>query len=280
MKTITFTNSNNALQYLADLTGKRVRISSFQNISDLKRYLKEKHLDVADYAYELLKWEGAPHLLKKANSSLDEWKKAIDDGDWDAIYEISDKIFDNMSERDRDEFADYLSYFHSADAPSWAHMDVQGYILPSNEWLIHFSNNAEDIKYSGFQKGMDDLRRLGLTTHFTDEAKKFGGYNFAFIADSKDAALAAKNGKYGNEAVMFKGTGIQVYHFGDNEYQVIFYGKDINTDNMILLKRDDEDWIVVGGRRGELFRGDFQEVESWVEKNYQQYRKPLKVAKN
>ena len=38
-------------------------------------------------------------------------------------------------------------------------------LLPRTTWLVHFSDNAEDIVQEGFKYGEDDYSDLALTTH-------------------------------------------------------------------------------------------------------------------
>ena len=43
--------------------------------------------------------------------------------------------------------------------------------------------------------------------------------------------------KYGKDAVIFKGTGVEVYHIGDEENQIIFWGSDVDKDSIFYLNR-------------------------------------------
>jgi hypothetical protein len=151
-------------------------------------------------------------------------------------------------------------------------------MLKPSTWLIHFSDDASDISWKGFKYGSDDMTKLGLTTYLSKDAKQYGGYNFAFVADSRDAKNAAGHrsgrGKYGKEAVMFQAAGVQAYHYGDEENQVIFYGKSINPNKVVYLSKADDDWCVNGNRtnRSCLYTGPFEDTIDWVINNHEQYR--------
>jgi len=276
---------------IAKITGKRdydydefhrsffasIRNADFQDLSSLKRYLKDKPFHIYDHAHEFDSYSNKDEMMEKAGVSEESWDKAMDESDWDELEELSDKISKSMDDKDKEDFLYHLHNVSSEEAPSWAHMDFEEMVLPSGSWLVHFSDNADEIKAEGFTYGIDQMDKLGLTTYFGKESKKYGGYNFAFLADSRDASHAAKAGKYGKEAVLFKASGLKVYHYGDQETQIIFYGKDINPDNIVLIRKDGDMWQVQGGERGYLFESEnFNDVVNWVEKNHSQYAKALR----
>jgi hypothetical protein len=254
-------------------------IAEFKDISALKRYLKEKPLHIYDYIHDFNSFSKKEKLLEKANIDEDVWDNAIEEYDFDELEKLSDEILKVMSDKDKEDFIYHLHKRNSEEAPSWSHMDFESYILPSNEWLVHFSDNADNIKSSGFVYGVDQMDKLGLTTYLGKIEKEFGGYNFAFIADSKYALHAAKIGRYGKHAVMFRAPGVKVYHYGDQEDQIIFYGKDVNPKDIVLILNQYGEWQVQGGHRGYIFKSEnFEDVVNWVEKNYAQYRKQIKNA--
>jgi len=157
-------------------------------------------------------------------------------------------------------------------APSYLHLDYEK-VVPPTTWLVHFSDAAGDIATEGFQSGTPDIQNLGLTTML----KKQGpGWNFAFVADSKEAKSAAASGKYGKHAVLFLSAGVQAYHWGDEESQVIFWGP--GAKNSVPIYRREEGWTVESGDGRELFKGDFEDVVNWVMANYPQYRRVLGPA--
>ena len=72
------------------------------------------------------------------------------------------------------------------------HMDLEGQITEP-VWLTHFSEEAFSIAWKGLTHGMADPEKLGLTTYFKKDSfeKGSGGYNFAFLSDSKEAQWSA-----------------------------------------------------------------------------------------
>ena len=258
-----------------------LRTADFRDISALKRYLKNKSFHIYDFRHEFEQYNNFEELLEQANINPEEWNQTVDEEDYDKIEKLSDKVTSSMSEKDKEYFVDYLLSEYSEDAPSWGFLDFESYVLPSNTWLVHFSDHAYSIKQNGFTYGMDQMDKLGLTTYFSDNAKKYGGYNFAFDADSRDASFAARQRKYGKDAVLFKAPGVKAYHSSDQEHQIIFYGKDVNPKDIVLLENSDDGWKVIGGKRGELFTSEsFNDAVSWVQSNYRQYQKPLAASTN
>jgi len=70
---------------------------------------------------------------------------------------------------------------------------------------------------------------------------------------------------------MFQSAGIKVYHYGDEENQIIFYGSMVHE--IIPLYKTYDSWVIESSRDGRMVvKGDFPTVVSWVMKNYQQYR--------
>ncbi len=152
-----------------------------------------------------------------------------------------------------------------AHAPAYLHFDVRGPVLPPDTWLVHFVDEPESVGRDGFAYGHEDERTLGLTTHFVDSVRKNGpGWNFAFRATSPDARNAASARKYGRNAVLFQAPGVRVYHWGDEEEQVIFWGPSVRQ--FILLHRSSEvEWGVADARSGEFAReGYFRDVVEWA----------------
>ena len=102
-------------------------------------------------------------------------------------------------------------------------------VYSNNQWLIHFTPNPGEIALNGFTKGTQDMEELGVT-HGSQRYEE--GYNFAFIADkatNNEARYYLGHDGYGNlddnaGAVMFKADGIEAYHGGDCQDQVIFWG--------------------------------------------------------
>ncbi|RLI70089.1 hypothetical protein DRO91_07115 [Candidatus Heimdallarchaeota archaeon] len=245
----------------------------------LKQYLQERSIDVAQYRDEFLRWPGSDDILERLNINPKILKS---DEYGDKFYEVVEKINQEMTEDERNEFASYLSSISGweEEAPTWTFLDFNRMIKPGT-WLVHFSKNADEIALHGFEKGVQDMTKLGLTTYLPWYEKQWAGYNFAFTADSRHARWAANQGKYGNEAVMFQSAGVEASHWGDEEDQVIFWGPAIDQDKIVYLKRIYDNWCVAPAGSMMNVRDcayeseDFGKVVSWVIRNYRQYAKQI-----
>lgn len=171
-----------------------------------------------------------------------------------------------------------------SDAPTSHHMSLnKPQLLPRTTWLAHFTDKPWDVAREGFTKGVDRMDRLGLTTWLGDHDKDYGGYNFAFVADSRHAAWAASQGKYGGKGVLlFQNSGVHCYHYGDEEDQVVFWGADVSPKEIVLVTKEYDEWQVqgnhdLGGERGNVVYKDesFEKVVKWVMQNHRQYAKHL-----
>jgi hypothetical protein len=155
--------------------------------------------------------------------------------------------------------------------------------IVKNKWLIHFTNNAEEIAREGFTKGVNDITKLGLTTRLSDIDKQFGGYNFAYLLGDyvKYSREMYSGYKYGKEAVLFRASGIKTNHSGDREPQVIFYGN--TAKNIIPIKKTNKgeygEYGIYDMRDGKLLyeNNNLSKVVNWVVKNYDQYRSRLYI---
>ena len=109
--------------------------------------------------------------------------------------------------------------------------------------------------------------------------KKYGGYNFAYDVERYDRYAHSNHGrgfKYGKEAVIFRASGMELWHYGDEEPQVIFYG---NTAKSIIpiTEGEEHQWAVKSVKTGRSLyeNDDFDNVVVWVLRNFVQYRKQL-----
>jgi hypothetical protein len=225
-------------------TPKETRPSNYQDEPD-------ELVDMFDGEVELMIW------LEKNNTEL--YNKF-------AKY-LYDKIENNELPIDESEY------------PAWTYFDNSPEII-KNQWLIHFTNDAQAIQNDGFKYGVDDMTKLGLTTRLGEFDKKYGGYNFAYTLSDfpkyGKSAYGWKNEyKYGNEAVVFNASGIRVWHHGDQEPQVIFYGN--TAKNIIpIISGENLKWGVYSKNGRLLFENDeLTRMVEWLVKNYTQYRKQL-----
>lgn len=158
-----------------------------------------------------------------------------------------------------------------------------------NEWLIHFTRHSESIRNNGFTKGVYsdwDYRSTLLATPFTH----FGyedeeGYNFAYSLQGNDYLNTESHLEdyvYGYECVIFQASGVEVYHHGDKDKQVIFWGP--SAKNIIAIQKENECWYIksVKTNRKLMVSKDKQlslkNVVEWCIRNIKQYRKQLMLS--
>ena len=253
------------------------------NFSEYKlfEYLSQQGLSLYQYFNQSLddKKNYLPHVYyyfwkKFFKENNIEYNKDLED------FEITHDIQENNPEL-YNQFCDWLYNkcvnhtlnIHAADYPAWAYFGNPQII--KNDWLVHFTNNADDIVKSGFTKGVSEIEKLALTTHLGEFDKKYGGYNFSYtIHDFKKFAKGRHSYKYGKELVIFKASGVKLYHSGDEEYQTIFWGKEAICINAIYNEYGD--WVVRNKLGNKLYENEkLEKVVDWVVNNYNQYRKVL-----
>jgi hypothetical protein len=154
-----------------------------------------------------------------------------------------------------------------------------GKVVKTNDWLIHFTPKAKDafdIAANGFKYGVDS-RNLHISATADKFDREFGEFAFAFRIDGSGWKSASRQGKYGMNAVMFQTeSGIESYHTGDDENQVIFH-KDMTRNRVpIYYSERDGEWFVEDKKSDrELIIGSLDDVVAWVKKNFSQYRKSI-----
>jgi len=197
-------------------------------------------------------------------------------------YELIEWLENNDKET-YDKFAQYLykkiTYhdlpINDAEYPAWSFFGDSPEVI-KNQWLIHFTNNADKLAMEGFKYGVDDIDKLGLTTHLGEFDKKYGGYNFAYLLSDFPRYAKGRHGyKYGDEDVIFNASGIRVWHLGDEEYQVNFYGN--TAKNIIPITNGENANFAIYNKKGRVLyeNDDLPKVVNWLVKNYQQYRKNI-----
>ena len=226
-------------------------------IGMLNRYLKTG-FDPYDYTWELEN-KYLPGFAEWCDMGAEQW----------------------IEQASPEELADFRKFIEQrrpdmgTDSPAYEHLAYEHFVTP--QWLIHFTNDAKDISENGFKYGFDDLQGLGLTTWFTEARRKRGpGFNFAYPAEGRGARR--HEGSYGSEAVIFWGGGVQGYHMGDAESQIIFWGPSIKTEMIFpLYSQGRDEWecrdrngrVIIGGRSLEF-------LVPWVIANYRMLQQTLK----
>jgi len=242
----------------------------------LKRYL-ESGFDPNDYHWELADW------LEEGEGDQ-QWHDE-DGPDYEKLYEWTD----SAPQARIDEFEAHVKdtpHFDGGPArPVYEHMSFNRLVKPT--WLVHFTDDPLDIAENGFKYGWDSTEGLGLTTHFTDTARKRGaGYNFAFVLGSRDARNASSGHrvdgpKYGRHAVVFWAGGVEAYHYGDEENQVIFWGPEVAPDRIFAVWNGGDDGWHVQDASGRVVFGadpdayhedaaakDFEDAAEWTASNH------------
>jgi len=215
---------------------------------------------------------------------LRELKEFLNDGgtEYEFVYELRSENNELFKEYGEWLYGNMVGYNSSSldvlpeEMPAWVYFDDQAEII-KNQWLIHFTSDAYGIAKEGFKYGVNEINKLGLTVFYSEFDKKYGGYNFAYTLDDyKKYSKVGSRYKYGEEVVVFRASGVRVWHNTDEEYQTIFYG---NTAKNIIPIIDGETkrWGIYSNRSGNLIveHDDLTKLIYWIIKNYDQYRKHL-----
>jgi len=263
-----------------------------KDLSWLKYYLtmtpEEELMEMVEDFPEIFSWVIWQDIEVHREQYRDDIAREIYDQDWegnlevdsDTLREYIKQFSDPVIARLRKDIGREVVNEFRGDAPTFLFFDEPQVV--KNQWMIHFTNEPQKIQQEGFTVGTDDLSRLGLTVFMTKE-EKGGGYNFAYAVDD-----FLKNNfqygyqKYGKYAVMFRASGLKLWHSGDKENQVIFWGADA-TDFVVLgsghyTERGEEKngWVVVPCRGTSPYGVDsIKSIIQWVVDNFEQYRKVL-----
>lgn len=263
--------------------------SKFDNKKIIKEYL-EKDYNLPLYKY--FKWASTASSCEKARDlayscsyyideyikkiyyRYSEFKNLLNDGEFDYGDESLVEMFLNMLEENNlcDHFVSEMqSIVDYYELPSWCTMDFNGIV--KNEWCIHFGSDSESIAKEGFTGGTPEIEHLAYTN--AGAQKPSAGYNFAFFINDRSVDY----NEYGDEAVIFRTSGVEIYHYGDNQNQVVFWGP--NVKSFIPIHQDNGDWVVYGQNGQVLVRcGRPSEIALWATENLPQYRKQIMTGKN
>lgn len=246
-------------------------------------YLK-KYLTMSNWEQKIELVNNHPYLIKSfaKQYSDPQIKKYIlnnQNEDWEIVEEFKSKF--------PEEFKDFLDWSYGQlsknvinPLPTWYVMQYENIV--KNQWLIHFSNYSEQIWLDQtFKFGISDLEKLGYTTAYTQESKKHGGFNFAY--DIKDYAKYGRGSyrsgtwKYGDEAVLFKASGVKAHHYGDEEPQVIFIGNTAKDIVYLQHINEESEWGVINSKKEKIiYRAQtLPDVVGWVISNFNQYKRVL-----
>jgi len=245
---------------------KQYRIAYSPEMAYLRDYLREG-FDPYEYPHHI---EG--FLESYYPEALNKLRKAFGEDEGAPDYEILEKWLEVATPEMKEEFKDYCEQMprgYEFDAPAYEHLTYEKVVKPT--WLVHFTDDANSIERSGFEFGHEEMwRGLGLTTWKSEESrKKYPGYNFAFELDNtRDIRGALYDEKYGKEAVVFWGAGVEAYHIGDEERQIIVWGPSVNKNMIFPIEQEYDDWVVRDDTGRIRKKGKFLDVANWVKDNY------------
>lgn len=241
--------------------------------------------DIIDSGYIFME-----DFINENDDVLEKYNELVNSGQIDnkEYFDYDDvlKLFDGPLSEYRQRFVEYCRKKFNTNGdvyptgyPMSLVMDYTKEV--HNEWLVHFTDNSADIYRYGFMLGTDSYENLAYSGCGT--GNKYGpGYDFAFRADDVDSAFrgrfySSSNPKYGHDCILFRASGIQMTHYGDEEEQVIFYGP--SAKDLIFIYNSDVygDWHVDSEITGNtIYRNEeLQNVVFWCIQNFQQYRQHL-----
>lgn len=249
-------------------------LKKYLTVSDEeKRYIAFQ--DNCPYFVDFFDEWASGRYIDVDEETMDKIKDCSENYDWDGISAVLIDKFGYDAEKIFNDFYDKIDEYKYSSYEYKTH-DVMDYNRTiKNDWLVHFSDNAWEIAREGFQYGTSDFDDLGYSGCST-KGKAYGedGMNFAFQADRVSNWNC---GKYGDEAVLFKASGVEAYHQGDDEYQVMFYNKEAKDIIYLQHSNETDEWCVSSWRNGNILykTEDIETLIQWVIDNLPQYRKHL-----
>ena len=243
------------------------------------------NMDESDQAWECaarMPWlfmefiDSNEDIYETIQTMIVEEKVPEDIFEWED-YEAAEKLSEFFKTDLRpycEDFIEYCTNHGETDVPLFCAADFRREV--HNEWLVHMtsSDNIPSLYKEGFTYGVD-IDNLAYTPAIGTTNYKYGpGYNFAFYAE--EASVAEKSG-YGDCAILFQASGVEIYHWGDQQHQIIFYGP--SARNLMFLFQDDGTnmWYVdseITGRRLVEF-DNLEFLVTWCINNFAQYYQHL-----
>src|SRR5271157_5056161 len=190
------------------------KLAAAADLANLKSYLTLSRREMGE---ELARSFGG-YWKNFVDSEHPELAEKLDE---DGYMEDFDTIPEDVLSDFLEQYGERALRDDPAMAPTFLTVDYRRDV--KNAWLVHFTDYPEAIAKDGFKFGMDRVEQLALTTYFKEDAKKFGGYNFALDAHHRNLEGLGKN--YGKHCVLFQANGIETYRSGDDFEQIIFWGK-------------------------------------------------------
>lgn len=254
----------------------------------LKEYL-DKNYNLPLYQY--FKWANNASECEKARDFAYHCPWAIEtyidkiSPDYPKVKRLlTDGSFDEYDDENIDKFIEFLEknklceHFISimqnitdyTDWPAWLTMSYNNVV--KNEWCIHFCKDANSVAREGFTGGTPEIDSLAYTG--AGQEKGMAGYNFAFRV--YDNSVDFNN--YGNEAVIFRTSGVEILHYGDEQNQVVFWGP--YAHDFIPIYQEHGEWVVYNNK-GQILKSAERpsDIVEWAMDNFQQYRRQIMTTK-
>jgi len=140
---------------------------------------------------------------------LEEYKKFL--------IEIVNVFKDNPYDLDLNILPLYVTYTYEGDVV--------------DDWIVHFTDYKDNIKSilkNQHFVGIPNIYNLAITSSNTEDYTE-EGYCFGFHIDDIYENFKDGYSHYGNYCILFKASGIKLYHNGDEEHQVIFIGNQVSN---------------------------------------------------
>jgi len=131
-----------------------------------------------------------------------------------------------------------ISMTEPGDAPLWSLARFISIHGPG--WLVHCS----DESFCSFERGVEDIGKLGLTTYLPMYYKERPGYNVAFELDGFERyGMSRGRCKYGNKVYLVHVPKYaDIWNYADEEPQAVFWGQ--YAEVVVSVYVDGGDYIV------------------------------------
>lgn len=253
----------------------------------LEPYMKARHKDVseAETDFEMAS-EHAWHKIVEIINDEMGLNLNTEDFFWENESENKKALVAFMNEYPREANAAIERYSDYEPGMTKNTMEYRHPLI--NKWLVHFSDNGWNIFHEGFKYGNEDMTNMGLTNAGSTKGKQHGDYLFAYdIDDAVKYGSKTRKGtgdfKYGDKAIVFIASGIEFYHYGDEEPQVVF-DKKTPKGCFLITKEDleyddprDYKFVIYGhdkknGHKVLASKENLEEALDWCKVNFRQYQ--------
>lgn len=290
----------NAVKYIESLLEKQTKTIATSVYESTNNTLNESVTRDLTYLYKYLKSDDYSDFIFNEPWYIEEYFNdygiTIDDEKFNEYMEDQEwsEAVDWLYRNDKHKFNELskwmVEYKHDEGQRGYTklYFDTNPEMV-KNHWLLHFTDNAYDVFKDGFDFGTYDISELGLTSY--KKSEKGGTFAFAYDAETTGLRTYGASGyrdfKYGQQVVMFRASGVKVYHNTDEEYQVIFDTRTVK--DLIVIEKtaynDSDVWAVTDRKGRPLYktqtddRDQLDNAVKWVIKNYDRYHKAIDTGK-